>query len=184
MVSRLRSNRRLLIRAIMSVSLILLIIVGYVHRERACSRSTTPLETECTNLNPSTRQMSSQDEAPDQTETAGDEVAAETHQEQVGNGPVRAVDIAGVSKRFDPERAMEHIAYLASDELEGRQPGTPGGRAAGGYIAEQFAACGLQPAGVDATYYQTFTLPYGRLTTRPVLEIADHTGERLQSNFI
>lgn len=168
----------------MSVSLILLIIVGYVHRERACSRSTTPLETECTNLNPSTRQMSSQDEAPDQTETAGDEVAAETHQEQVGNGPVRAVDIAGVSKRFDPERAMEHIAYLASDELEGRQPGTPGGRAAGGYIAEQFAACGLQPAGVDATYYQTFTLPYGRLTTRPVLEIADHTGERLQSNFI
>jgi hypothetical protein len=39
-----------------------------------------------------------------------------------------------------PDAALlkKHVTYLASDELEGRRPGTPGGDKAAEYIAEQF----------------------------------------------
>ena len=94
-----------------------------------------------------------------------------------------ATDVASIAKSFDEERALEHVAHLAGAALEGRQPGTPGGRAAGSYIAEQFAAYGLEPAGVDATYYQTFTVPYGRITETPVLTITSAEGRVLGAGF-
>jgi len=37
-----------------------------------------------------------------------------------------------------------HISYLASDELKGRYPGTPGSHAASNYIREQFNEAGLK----------------------------------------
>jgi hypothetical protein len=49
-----------------------------------------------------------------------------------------------------------HVEYLADDRLEGRQPGKPGGRAAGAYLAEQFARLELQGAGDDGGYFQCF----------------------------
>ncbi|MCR4317027.1 MAG: M28 family peptidase [Planctomycetes bacterium] len=55
------------------------------------------------------------------------------------------------------EELQEHLEYLASDELEGRLAGSPGGRLAGEYIAEQFEASGLLPAGDDDTYFQAFS---------------------------
>lgn len=42
-------------------------------------------------------------------------------------------------------RVKEHIARLASDSMEGRAPGTPGGERAAGYIAAAFEAAGLRP---------------------------------------
>ncbi len=42
-----------------------------------------------------------------------------------------------------------HVQYLADDSLEGRATGSPGFEKAASYIAEQFRAAGLQPAGVD-----------------------------------
>ncbi len=47
------------------------------------------------------------------------------------------------------------ITYLASDALEGRGVGTAGERLAGNYIAQRFAAIGLQPKG-DSAWFQTF----------------------------
>ncbi len=38
-----------------------------------------------------------------------------------------------------------HVDYLASPELKGRQPGTPGNRAAAEYISARFREAGLQP---------------------------------------
>src|SRR5438034_7805738 len=40
-----------------------------------------------------------------------------------------------------------HLKYLADDLLEGRAPATRGGRLAAKYIAAQFEALGLEPAG-------------------------------------
>src|SRR5438477_6254122 len=51
-----------------------------------------------------------------------------------------------------------HIRYLADDLLEGRAPGTRGGRLAARYIAAQFAALGLEPAGADSSYFQPLGL--------------------------
>ena len=51
-----------------------------------------------------------------------------------------------------------HIRYLADDLLEGRAPGTRGGRLAARYIAAQFEALGLEPAGPDSSYFQPVAL--------------------------
>src|SRR5213083_2139117 len=51
-----------------------------------------------------------------------------------------------------------HIRYLADDLLEGRAPGTRGGRLAAQYIAAQFAALELEPAGADSSNFQPVAL--------------------------
>jgi uncharacterized protein len=48
---------------------------------------------------------------------------------------------------FDPEGANEHVQYLASPELAGRQAGSPGAETAAAYIAAQFKKAGLVPVG-------------------------------------
>ncbi|MCF7807168.1 MAG: M20/M25/M40 family metallo-hydrolase [Candidatus Marinimicrobia bacterium] len=52
------------------------------------------------------------------------------------------------------DEIRDHIAYLASDALEGRKPGTPGGKAAADYVAEHFKQIGLTPLGQDG--FQSF----------------------------
>jgi Zn-dependent M28 family amino/carboxypeptidase len=47
-----------------------------------------------------------------------------------------------------------HLRYLSSDLLEGRAPGTRGGRLATAYIAAQLQAFGLKPGGPDSSFYQ------------------------------
>jgi aminopeptidase YwaD len=63
---------------------------------------------------------------------------------------------------FVASEFLEHIKVLASDKLEGRLPGTPGCRAAADYIAAQFAAAGLEPAGVDGSWFQPFEVERGK----------------------
>ena len=49
---------------------------------------------------------------------------------------------------------FEHVRYLADDALQGRSLGTPGGKAAAGYLAQELKELGLQPAGPDGQYLQ------------------------------
>lgn len=51
-----------------------------------------------------------------------------------------------------------HLKYLADDLLEGRAPATRGGELAARYVAAQFQAIGLQPAGPNGSYYQSVAL--------------------------
>ncbi len=51
-----------------------------------------------------------------------------------------------------------HLKYLADDLLEGRAPATRGGRLAARYVAAQFQAAGLEPAGADGSYFQPVAL--------------------------
>ena len=53
-------------------------------------------------------------------------------------------------------RLKAAVAYLASDELEGRMTGSKGARMAAEYIADALRATGLEPFGDDGTYFQTF----------------------------
>ena len=48
------------------------------------------------------------------------------------------------------------ISYLASDELEGRETGSPGAAKAAEYIANRFKGIGLAPKGTDG-YFQEFS---------------------------
>ncbi len=49
------------------------------------------------------------------------------------------------------------IAFLASDEMEGREIGTAGEIKASEYIAERFKQIGLMPKGENKTYFQHFS---------------------------
>ena len=60
------------------------------------------------------------------------------------------------SSEFDNFSIKDDVAYLADDQLEGRQTGTQGEKVAAEYIANRFEALGLQPKGTDG-YYQTFS---------------------------
>jgi hypothetical protein len=58
-------------------------------------------------------------------------------------------------------RMRADITYLASDECEGRGIETKGINLAAGHIAHHFAKAGLQPGGVNATFFQPFTVSIG-----------------------
>jgi Zn-dependent M28 family amino/carboxypeptidase len=51
-----------------------------------------------------------------------------------------------------------HFRYLSDDLMEGRGPGTRGGRLAANYIATQFERMGLRPGGPDSGWFQLFAL--------------------------
>jgi len=57
-----------------------------------------------------------------------------------------------------PADMMRHIERLASDEFQGRAPGTEGERLTINYIAEQFRSRGLEPAGVGDGWFQPVRL--------------------------
>lgn len=58
----------------------------------------------------------------------------------------------------DPQRLSEVTRTLASDEFEGRAPGTPGETRTVAYLVEQFKAAGLEPVGPDGSYTQVVPL--------------------------
>lgn len=53
---------------------------------------------------------------------------------------------------------LAHIKTLASDEFEGRAPGSKGEELSIKYIADQFKAIGLKPGNPDGTYFQEVPL--------------------------
>jgi Zn-dependent M28 family amino/carboxypeptidase len=57
-----------------------------------------------------------------------------------------------------PDGLLAHIKVLASDELEGRAPGTKGEELSVNYIADQFKQIGLKPGNPDGTYTQEVPL--------------------------
>jgi len=76
--------------------------------------------------------------------------------------------------------AMEaHLRFLSNDLLEGRAPATRGGRLAAEYIAAQFVALGLEPAGANGTYFQPVALV--GMTPQPTLSWGKAGGGAMQS---
>jgi Zn-dependent M28 family amino/carboxypeptidase len=60
---------------------------------------------------------------------------------------------------------LKHIKVLASDEYEGRAPGSKGEELSVKYITEQFKALGLKPGNPNGTYTQE--VPLAGITTAP-----------------
>ncbi len=66
---------------------------------------------------------------------------------------------APTSERTAAEaRLRRDLSFLASDECEGRGPGTRGIDKAADYIADQFKKAGLKPGGPDGSYFQPFPI--------------------------
>jgi Zn-dependent M28 family amino/carboxypeptidase len=82
-----------------------------------------------------------------------------------------------------PDRFLAHVRTLSSDAFEGRAPGTKGEQTTVGYIADQFRALGLEPAGHAGSFFQPVALvgstgalsplTFRRGETRQVLAVKD-----------
>ncbi len=66
----------------------------------------------------------------------------------------RAAAITRVTAAIRPEAIWAPLRFLSDDLLEGRGTGTRGGELAEQYIASEFMALGLEPAGDSGTYFQ------------------------------
>ncbi|HVG18356.1 MAG TPA: M28 family metallopeptidase [Blastocatellia bacterium] len=83
----------------------------------------------------------------------------------MGSAQKRAAQKAGamgppkaVLDTITKDRLINHIKVLASDEYEGRGPGTRGEELSINYIADQFKQVGLAPGNTDGTYFQKVPL--------------------------
>jgi len=65
---------------------------------------------------------------------------------------IRAALVAAVASTMvhaDQKRWWSHVQFLASDEMKGRNTGSPEHKRAAEYVAAQFKKSGLEPAGID-----------------------------------
>lgn len=81
---------------------------------------------------------------------------------------VIAATASAASARVTPEQLRSHIDVLASDEYEGRKPGTPGETKTLGYITAKWSEAGLVGGAADGSWYQ----PVQLIATKPVSQTA------------
>jgi hypothetical protein len=88
------------------------------------------------------------------------------------------------AQKFQVQDIRKHIAFLASDEMEGRGTGSLGEIRSANYIANFFEELGLKPAGTDKGYFQPFQVKYAiegnlhQLTGRNVAAFLDNGAKK------
>ena len=80
-------------------------------------------------------------------------------------GDELALRLQPALETITPDGLLAHIKILASDEFEGRAPGTKGEELSVKYIADQFKKIGLKPGNPDGTYTQE--VPLAGITSEP-----------------
>jgi Zn-dependent M28 family amino/carboxypeptidase len=85
-------------------------------------------------------------------------------------------DIATAAKKLSGANVLEHIKVLASDEFEGRSPGSPGEARTVAYLVDQFRKLGLKPGNPNGTYVQDVPLVGFQATQRQgAIRLKDET---------
>jgi Zn-dependent M28 family amino/carboxypeptidase len=74
------------------------------------------------------------------------------------------------------ERFKAHIRTLASDEFEGRAPGSPGERLTVDYLCREFAGLGLEP-GINGSYVQPMPMIETQIDPATVLRVCTANAE-------
>src|SRR6516165_11284552 len=87
-----------------------------------------------------------------------DRVSAQT-------SPSVPADVRKAMEQLAKEPFRANMAFLADDLLEGRGTGTRGQELAAKYVAAQFEAFGLEPAGAKGSYFQP--VPFREITVDP-----------------
>lgn len=77
---------------------------------------------------------------------------------QVTKQPAKPVTATPFAKGITAADLKKHLYIVAGDEMEGRETGKPGQYKAAKYISEQFKRVGLQPAGINGSWEQPFSL--------------------------
>ncbi len=85
-----------------------------------------------------------------------------------GDKPVKPASETPSISAADIGRRIE---ALSADEFKGRSPGTEGGRLASQYVADEMKAAGIDPKGIDGTYFQPITLTTTTVTEGSFMSI-------------
>lgn len=88
-------------------------------------------------------------------------------QSSSGNAPGAPVNLKASIESIRSEDMLNHIKTLASDEFEGRAPGTKGEELTVNYLTEQFKKIGLKPGNPDGSYVQN--VPLAGYTPTPTM---------------
>jgi hypothetical protein len=73
-------------------------------------------------------------------------------------GAACVLSVSAMAKGITENDLRRHVAVLASDEFEGRQPGTQGETRTLRYIADTWAGAGLKPAASDGSWFEAVPL--------------------------
>jgi Zn-dependent M28 family amino/carboxypeptidase len=92
----------------------------------------------------------------------------------------RAADITAALATITGDDLMRHIKVLASDEFEGRGPGTRGEELTVAYLTKEFKRIGLKPGNPDGTYTQK--VPLAGFTAQPTASF-EAAGKRMDLSF-
>ncbi|HWV58960.1 MAG TPA: M28 family peptidase [Longimicrobiales bacterium] len=84
-------------------------------------------------------------------------IAQMTASGAIGAGAISS-DPRAAAESITPAEALEHVSYLASDELRGRDTPSDGLELAARYIADRMAEAGVEPAGDDG-FFQRWPYP-------------------------
>ncbi len=87
---------------------------------------------------------------------------------------------AAIGAEIDSTRLLDHIRFLASDDLKGRGNGTEGLERAADYVSRAFADAGVEPGGRDGTWFQPFELIAGLTLGRRNELTIEHEGRRIR----
>ena len=98
---------------------------------------------------------------------AGDQEAA-TMPDVADNANPAVENVA----RIETERLSATVKVLASDEFEGRAPGTPGGRKTVKFLIEQFASLGLEPGGDNDTWLHAVPMIRTQVQTPAMMQFS------------
>ncbi|MHC1774008.1 MAG: M20/M25/M40 family metallo-hydrolase [Lentimicrobium sp.] len=91
--------------------------------------------------------------------------------------------LAAMAPVFSEQRMMDHLKYLASDEMKGRGLGTPELDEAADYIAGKFKEVGLEPMG--GSWFQQFSHTFpdkGEIQMKNVVAMIKGTDEKLKDS--
>ena len=100
------------------------------------------------------------------------------HHGTAATGGREAAVVAVKPPAIDGQAVLEHTKVLASDEFEGRKPGTRGEELTVAYIADQFKKAGVEPGNPDGTYFQA--VPMVGIKADPNTSLVFRKGAREQ----
>ena len=101
---------------------------------------------------------------------------------QTGPAKMAAADTAAVLPA-DQGAMRAHVMFLASDALRGREAGTPDYDVAAHYVAAQFQAAGLRPAGDAGSYLQHVPLTIYKAASEGTMRWTDAAGRTRPLEF-
>ncbi len=92
---------------------------------------------------------------------------------------VAVASAAALAPDIEPDHLLSHIKFLSSDDMKGRDNGSPELERAADYIAAQFKEAGLQPGGDNGTWFQSFQLQAGLTVGTDNRLTLEHEGRRV-----